>query len=58
LIAPGFKTPAIAKVHFLMSRTTSIGFVRLAQKASGTRRFRAFAFAVHAGELALNNCDG
>jgi hypothetical protein len=47
LIAPGFKTPAIAKTHFLMSRTTSVGFVRLAQKASGASRFRAFALVVH-----------
>jgi hypothetical protein len=31
LIAPGFKPPAIAKAHFLMRGTTSIGLVRLAQ---------------------------
>src|SRR5882757_7073805 len=47
LIAPGFKTPAIAKAHFLVSRTTSVGLMRLAQKASGTRGFRAFALVVH-----------
>jgi hypothetical protein len=47
LITPGFKTPAIAKAHFFMSRTKSIGLVRLAQKASGTRGFRTFALVVH-----------
>jgi hypothetical protein len=47
LIAPGFKPPAIAKAHFLVSRTTSIGLVRLAQQASSTRGFRTFAFVVH-----------
>jgi hypothetical protein len=47
LIAPGFKTPAIAKAHFLMRRTTPIGLVRLAQKASRTRGFRTFALVVH-----------
>jgi hypothetical protein len=47
LIAPGFKPPTIAKAHFLVSRATSIGFMRLTQKASRTRGFRAFALVVH-----------
>jgi hypothetical protein len=47
LIAPGFKTPAIAKAHFLMRRTTSVSLVRFAQQASGTRGFRTFALVVH-----------
>jgi hypothetical protein len=41
LIAPGFKTPAIAKAHFLTRGTASIGLMRLAEKASRTRGFRA-----------------
>src|SRR4051794_6221131 len=47
LIAPGFKTPAIAKAHFLVSGTASVGLVRLAQQASRTRGFRTFALVVH-----------
>src|SRR5947209_3248352 len=47
LIAPGLKPSAIAKAHFLVRRTTSVGLVRLAQKASRTRGFRTFALVVH-----------
>ena len=47
LVTPGFKTPAIAEAHFLVRRTTSVGLMRLAQKASRTRGFRTFALVVH-----------
>ena len=47
LVASNLKAPPIAKTHVLMTRAAAIGLMRLAQQASRTRGFWAFAFVVH-----------
>jgi hypothetical protein len=47
LIAPGFKMAAVAKPHLFMSRAAAIRLMRLAQQATCTRGFGAFAFVIH-----------